>query len=174
MNAFINMRALLITFILFLEVFALSAQDDRQFKFSGSITDRTDNKAVSDFMVDVFEEGRLVQTIASHKKGQFQMELPGGSKYSIEITKAGYYPKRAIIITDVPDDIKKLPLFKFEMEMIRHEEYEALEALDPFATSIFDFPYVIFEYDAALQDLNYRKEYTNYIKDQYEAVDDLR
>lgn len=149
-------------------------QDDRVFKFRGSITDKTDGKAIVDFMVDVFEGGTLVQTVASHKKGQFDMDLNGASKYTIEISKSGYYPKRAIIITDVPADIRKLPLFKFEMELIRHEEYADLESLDPFSTSIFDFPYVIFEYDASVQDLNYRKDYTDYIKDQYKAVEDLR
>ncbi|MEQ8323122.1 MAG: hypothetical protein RIC15_08995 [Vicingaceae bacterium] len=168
------MRPHVIFFLLVFQFSQLMAQDERTFKFSGAVTDRTNKEVILNFMVEVFEGGEHVNTITEEKKGVFQMELQGSSEYMIEISKVGYYPKRALILTNVPLDIKKLPAFKFEMELIRQEEYEDLEKVDPFATSIFDFPYVIFEYDPSLEDLNYRSEYTNSIKKQYQAVDDLR
>jgi hypothetical protein len=162
--------------LLVLSVFSgfLYSQDTREFKFTGTITDKTDGKPVSDYMVDVFKGNDIIQSLPSGKKGVFKVILTGGSSYVLEITKEGYYPKRAIAITNVPEDLKKLPEFKFEMELIRTSEYESLNNMDPFATSIFDFPYVIFEYDMKISDLNFRKEYTDHIKDQYQAVDDLR
>ena len=150
------------------------AQDSREYKFTGTVTDRTDEKPIVDFIVDVFEGNDIIRTVSSEKKGRFSMELPGGGTYLLEISKEGYYPKRAMIITNVPADIKKLSEFKFEMELIPNSEFEDLENVDPFATSIFDFPYVIFEYDIKISDLNYRKSYTDHIKDQYQAVEDLR
>ena len=164
--------AVLLTFI-FLSL-SLLAQDSREFKFSGTITDRTDGKPIADYMVDVFKGNTLIKSIPSEKKGRFTVILEGSETYLIEISREAYYPKRAMILTNIPTDVKKLPEFKFEMELIRTDEYIDLEEVDPYATSIFDFPYVIFEYDASISDLNYRKEYTEHIKDEYQAVEDLR
>ena len=152
----------------------LIAQDSREFSFTGTISDKTNKKPMADYMVDVFQGNDIIRSIPSGKKGRFSISLLGGSSYVVEITKDGYYPKRAIIITNIPEGIKKLSEFKFEMELIRKSDFEDLERVDPFATSIFDFPYVIFEYDRKISDLNYRKSYTEHIKDQYQAVEDLR
>ncbi len=168
------MKYLVILYFFSLVSLNLFSQDSREFTFTGSITDKTDEKAIEDFMVDVYVGNEIVQSVQSEKKGKFSVELNGGSSYTIEISKEGYYPKRAIAITNIPEDVKKLPEFKFEMQLIRLGEYTDIESVDPFSTSIFDFPYVIFEYDKKLEDLNYRKEYTEHIKDQYKAVNELR
>ena len=160
--------------ILLLVATFVNAQDMRNFSFSGVVTDKTDERPIEDFIVDVYQGNEIINTIASGKKGKFSVDVFGGSEYTVEIFKEGYFPKRAILRTNVPEDIKKLDALKFDMQLVRISDYEELEAMDPFSTSIFDFPYVIFEYDKALKDFNYKKSYTDHVKEQFDAVADLR
>jgi hypothetical protein len=144
------------------------------FKFQGSITDKTDQKPLNNFVVDVYEGNNIIQSPEADKKGRFEASLFGGGEYIIDIYLDGYYPKRIIVKTDVPAGIKKVPLFKFEAELVRKSDYELIEKVDIFATSIFDFPYVIFEWDAKAEDFGYNKDYTQRIKALYDEVSELR
>lgn len=152
----------------------LFSQDSRLFKFAGSVTDKSDSKPLEGFLVDVYEGNDIFQSVEVGKKNQFEVQLMGGREYTIDISMVGYYPKRVVVRTNVPKEIKKLPLLKFEVEMIRKSDYTALESIDPFSTSIFDLPYVVFEYDKNVEDFNYRESYTEHIKEKYAEVDDLR
>ena len=152
----------------------LYAQDARLFKFTGSVTDKLDSKELKGFIVDVYEGNDIFQSVEIGKKNQFEVQLMGNREYTIDISLIGYYPKRIVVRTNVPKDIKKLPLLKFEVELIRKSDYTALEMIDPFSTSIFDLPYVVFEYDKAYQDFNFNENYTKHIKEKYAEVDDLR
>ena len=153
---------------------SVKAQDSRMFKFQGVVYDESTEKPVEGFIVDVYSGNDIFASPETGKKGKFETELFGGETYTIDISLSGYYPKRVVVHTNAPEDVKKLPPFKFEVQMIRKAEYELIEKVDPFATSIFDFPYVIFEWDKSLEDWNYRKEYTEHIKDEYAKVGDLR
>lgn len=152
----------------------LYSQDTRLFKFEGSVTDKSDGKPLEGFIVDVFEGNDIFQSVEVGKKNHFEVQLIGSREFTIDISLVGYYPKRIVVRTDVPKDIKKLPLLKFEVEMIRKSDYLALEMIDPFSTSIFDLPYVVFEFDKTEEDFNYKKKYTDHIKEKYAEVDDLR
>ena len=148
--------------------------DTRTFKFQGTVTDKTDGGLIEEYFIDVYEGNDVIDSPKSDKKGRFEAHLFGGSEYTIDISLNGYYPKRVVVKTNVPEDIKKLPVFKFEVELIRTSDYEMIERVDPFATSIFDFPYVIFEWDASLDDMGYREAYTKHIKAKYAEVNDVR
>ena len=167
------MRTTGLILLLFITVSSMS-QDIRSFTLTGVVSDKTDQKPIEDYIVDVYQGNKIIHTVSSGKKGKFSVDVFGSSQYTIEIFKEGYYPKRAIFITNVPEKIKKLSDLEFDAELIRIEDYKDLEAVDIFSTSIFDFPYVIFEYDKSSEDFYYRKAYTDHIKDQYESIADLR
>jgi len=149
-------------------------KDSRVFKFSGTVTDESDGNVIEGFYIDVYEGNDIVDSPESDKKGRFVAELLAGSEYTLDIYLDGYYPKRIVVRTDVPEEIKKIPVFKFEVELIRKSDFESIEMVDPFATSIFDFPYVIFEWDTELEDFGYREAYTEHIKAKYAEVNDVR
>lgn len=153
--------------------FAL-AQDSRLFEFEGTVYDKTDEKEIETYIVEVYSGNDLIQSPEVDKKGRFTAELFGSGSYIIDISSSGYYPKRIIVHTDIPADVKKLKTFEFEVQLIRRDEYVDIESADAFATSIFDMPYVIFEWDSAIEDLNYRASYTEHIKEKYAEVEDLR
>ena len=151
-----------------------SAQNSRMFKFIGTVTDKTDQKPLEAFIVDVYEGNTIVSSPQAGKKGKFEADLFGSGEYTIDISLKGYYPKRIVVKTNVPEDIKKMTPFKFEIELIRKSDYELIENVDPLATSIFDFPYVMFEYNKKLEDWHYREDYTEHIKEEYAKVGDIR
>jgi len=149
-------------------------QDTRTFKFQGRVSDHTDGSALEGIFVDVYEGNDVIDSPEADKKGRFEAILFGGGEYTIEIYLDGYYPKRVVVRTNVPEDIKKLTNFDFEVELIRKSDYEMIERVDVFATSIFDFPYVIFEWDEAMDDFGYRVAYTEHIKSKYAEVDKIK
>ncbi len=94
------MKYLVILYFFSLVSLNLFSQDSREFTFTGSITDKTDEKAIEDFMVDVYVGNEIVQSVQSEKKGKFSVELNGGSSYTIEIRTR--YSWHAFAITDHP------------------------------------------------------------------------
>ena len=168
------MKGIVMTVCVFMIGFSIMAQDTKAFKFIGTVTDKTDQSPLEDYIVDVYEGNTIVSSPEVGKKGKFEAELFGSSKYTIDISMEGYYPKRVVVDTDVPADIKKMTPFKFEIELIRKSEYELIENVDPFATSIFDFPYVMFEYNSGFEDWHFREAYTEHIKEEYAKVGDVR
>ncbi len=164
----------LMMIVLIGSVFLGAKGDDlRAFKFEGKVSDRSSGNPLEGYVVEVYEGNKVVQTPEVSKKGEFSTELFAGSWYTIDVSLEGYYPKRVVVHTNVPEEIKKVPTFKFELELIHTSEYDFLENQDPLATSIFDFPYVIFEWDTDMEDFNYRRAYTEHIKEKYAEVDGI-
>lgn len=150
------------------------AQDTRTFTFKGTVYDKSTEKPLEKYLVDVYEGNTIIQSVACGKKGRFEVDLFGGGEYIIDIYQEGYYPKRVLVRTNIPKDIKHLADFKFDVDLIPTSDYDELEEKDPFATSVFDFPYVIFEFDKDLNDLNYRKAHNDIMKDKYSNVHTLK
>jgi len=150
------------------------AQDSRMFTFQGTVYDESTEKPLEAFLVDVYEGNNIISSPEVGKKGKFEADLFGSGKYIIDISLDGYYPKRVVVNTNVPDDVKKAPAFKFEVQLIRKSDYELIEKVDIFSTSIFDFPYVMFEWNKSIEDWDYRKAYTEHIKEEYAKVGDFR
>lgn len=162
--------------VICIAIVSLTAVDkeSRAFKFSGVVTDQSDGGTLDIYLIDVYEGNDIIDSPEIDKKGRFETYLYAGSEYTLDINLDGYYPKRIVVKVNVPGEIKKIPVFKFEVELIRKSDYESIEMVDPFATSIFDFPYVIFEWDSEIEDFVYRKAYTEHIKSKYAEVNDVR
>lgn len=150
------------------------AQDTRTYKIEGTVYDKTDSKALDGYIVEIFEHNVIVHSPDRGKKGKFEASLNGGTEYTFDISLDGYYPKRLVFRANAPAEIKKIPVLKFETELVRKSDFELIEKVDPFATSIFDFPYAIFEWNEELEEFSYREVYTEHMKEKYAEVSDLR
>ena len=153
---------------------SLFAQDGRIYKIEGTVFDKTDGKPLDGYIVEIYEKNNIVHSPDRGKKGRFEASLSGGTEYTFDISLNGYYPKRIVFKATAPGDVKKIPVLKFETELIRKSDYELIEKVDIFSTSIFDLPYVIFEWNNELGEFSYRESYTEHMKQKYAEVSDLR
>lgn len=168
-------RTVLPVLLLFLLPFsALFGQDDRSIRIICTVFDKSNGKILEGYIVEIYDGNSIVHSPQIEKKGKTESNLPAGINYTFEVSMVGYYPKRFIVMGEVPAEIKKIPTLEFEAELLRKSDYEVIEKADIFATSVFDMPYVIFEWDGEMEEFNYRKAYTDHIKAKYEEVSDLR
>jgi hypothetical protein len=148
---------------------ALKAQEkDILYKFIGIVSSQ--EVAIEEAEIRVFEDNEVLQTLYTDKKGKFEIVLLKGSVFTVEVSKSGFYTKRLVFSTVVENGVKKLAPLKFDVEMIDEAVYRTTEKENPEATSILDFPSVIFEYDSDLGDFNYREAYSKHILDEIKKI----
>ena len=143
--------------------FSYSQKDEVLYKFVITVSSQED--PIPEAEVRVFDKNEVLSTTYSDKKGKFEVLLLKDSKFTVEISKEGYYPKRILFITEVTPGVGKLPALKLEAELISLEVYKDIESTTPEATSILDFPSFIIEYDDDLDDFTYREAYYRHITD---------
>jgi hypothetical protein len=155
-------------FAMFIGYSSLAQDKDILYKFIGVVSSQ--ETIIEEAEVRVFEDNEVLQTLYTDKKGKFELLLLKGGVFTVEVSKPGYYTKRLVFSTIVEDGVKKLPALKFDVEMINEEVYKEVEATSPAATSILDFPSVIFEYDSELGDFNYREAYSQHIMEEIKKI----
>lgn len=168
---FKTVRHLLLIFCLSAAVHNVYGQGELMvYDFQGTVYDKVTGEIIEGYEVEVYQGNSLFESLLSEKKGRFNSSLYAMDQYVIVVQKEGYYSKRIIVNTSVPEGVKKLPEFKFDLQLISLDEFEEVEKAGGFGTSILDMPYVIFQYDEEYEDFGYIEEYTENMKAQYEAL----
>ncbi len=117
--------------------------------------------------VKIYNENSLIKTIAVRASNRFKTYIPPNSLLTIEITAPDFHEKRFIFDTHLPEGLKKMPSYEFDIDVYSEKE---LEGVNP---SFLDFPAGIVKYSEKknkfLRDKNYtkrmKKEYFNLLKE---------
>mgnify|MGYP000200154115 CR=1 FL=1 len=128
------------------------AQKEYTFEVDGRVIGK--NGKPVDFMVTVYEEGKVVHTVES-KKGLFNFGLAENVEAMIEISAEGYYPKRIAFKTKDDTLTKKNPSCYLDLLLYAKDEYPELKKID----DVVDMPVAYISYDekGKIYDINQKQ-----------------
>lgn len=120
-----------------------------------------DKDRVKNVVIKIYENNILFRKIQVKSSNRFTTNLPVNKKLTIEISGEGYFPKRFIFDTTVPDDLKIIPNYQFDIDIFKEEELEGVN------TSFLDFPVGLVSYDQRKEAFIRNKKYTKQMKKAY-------
>ena len=120
-----------------------------------------DKDEVKGSVINIYKNNDLIKVVKVAKSNRFRTNLPLNSFLTIEITAPDYHTKRFIFNTTVPDDIKKIPDFEFDMDIFSRQEMSNVN------TSLLDFPVGLVDYNARKKKFIRNVEYTRKMKTRY-------
>jgi len=116
---------------------------------------------VKNVVVKIYEDNNLLKEIHVKSTNRFKTYLPVNKKLTIAITAEEYFPKRFIFDTSMPEEIKKVPDYEFDIDIFKLEELEGVN------TSFLDFPVGIVTYNERKGEFLRNKKYTKQMKKAY-------
>jgi hypothetical protein len=138
----------------------MSFAQDITVDFEGQVSN--DNAILSESMVQVLQNGKLLTSFKTDQYGNYNVYLPLGGDYLISISKNNYVQKYFSVSTkDVPADLKnfKFPAIKADIDLFKY--YDGVDY------SLFDEPINKFFYNTKKGNFDYDKEY---LKQKKEAM----
>lgn len=128
-------------------------------KIKGTIYNNKEK--VSDLFINIYDRNVLIETVEVTSSNKFITRLPINSFLTIEITAPGFHTKRFIFDTTLPEDVKKIPNFKFDMDIFSEEEMAGVN------TSLLDFPIGMVDYHPSKKKFLRNVNYTRKMKKRY-------
>ena len=144
------LRKYIITIVLFSFASVVFSQDITV-DFEGSVTN--DDAALSEVIVQVMQNGKLLTTFKTDNSGSYNIYLPIGSDYLIAISKNNYVQKYYTVSTKgIPQEQAgiKFPTIRADVDLFKY--YEGVDY------SLFDEPINKFYYNTKKGDFEYDKE----------------
>lgn len=119
------------------------------------------DERVKDLVINIYNENAFLRAIPIRSAHHFRFYLPKNMLLTIEITAPGFHTKRFIFDTNVPDELKQMPNYDFDMDIFSEAELAGVN------TSLLDFPSGIVRYNEKKGIFEHDKAYTKRIKKQY-------
>ncbi|NBG65177.1 hypothetical protein [Acidiluteibacter ferrifornacis] len=117
------------------------------------------------YTINIYIRNRLFKTVESSARYNFETNVPINSYCTIEINAKGYYTKRFIFDTSIPENYtKQIPEFSFDMDVFAEKE------LDGVNTSALDLPVGIVKYNNKKEEFEHNKSYTKKMKKVYKDL----
>lgn len=155
-------KALLSVFLLFfcLSVFSQRAtQSKDSVMVTGSIYNNHDH--IKNAVINVYDKNQLIKSIEVRSSNRFTANFPANAFLTIEITAPEFFNKRFIFDTHVPENLKELPKYEFDMDVFSQEELAGVN------TSLLDFPIGLVSYNEKKGEFLRNKAYTKKMKKRY-------
>jgi len=128
------------------------SQQDVTVDFEGRISN--DNQNLSEAIVQVLQNGKLLTSFKTDKDGSYNVYLPLGSEYVISVSKNNYVQKYFSVSTMgiPPEKAKnKFPIIEADVDLFKY--YEGVDY------SIFNEPVNKYFYNAKKDNIDYDKDY---------------
>ncbi len=119
------------------------------------------DERVHDVVINIYAENDLIKSVKVKSSNFFKTYLPKDHFLTIEITAPDFHTKRFFFDSHVPSDLKRLPGYKFDMDIFSEKE---LANVNP---SILDFPAGLVKYHTKKKVFLRDKAYTKKIKKKY-------
>ena len=120
---------------------------------------------IKNYTISIYQRNKLLKTITGSSRKNFQSNVPVNTYCTIEIIADGYYTKRFIFDTSIPNDYnKQIPEFKFDMDVFSEKE------LDGVNTSALDLPVGVVKYNNKKERFEHNKSYTKKMKKIYKDL----
>tara|TARA_R110002096_G_scaffold72174_4_gene172198 strand:+ start:47328 stop:47852 length:525 start_codon:yes stop_codon:yes gene_type:complete len=116
---------------------------------------------VKNVVINIYNKNKLWKTVYVKSSNRFKTNLPLNETMTIEITAEKFYPKRFIFDTSVPNDLKSVPNYDFDIDIFSEKELEGVN------TSFLDFPVGIVTYDPKKKEFERDIKYTKKMKKAY-------
>lgn len=120
---------------------------------------------IKDYTINIYIRNQLLRSVKCNSRKNFQANVPINSYCTIEISAEGYYIKRFIFDTSIPEDYTNLiPEFKFDMDVFSEEELSGVN------TSALDMPVGVVKYNNKKERFEHNKSYTKKMKKVYKEL----
>jgi hypothetical protein len=153
------MKKILLCILVFCSIIQLKANKRDSIELTGSIYN--DEEKVKDVIIKIYDGNSLFKRIKVGSSNRFKTYLPVNKYLTIQIEAPNFHEKRFTFDTHLPEDIKKIPSYYFDMDLFKEEE---LEGVNP---SILDFPAGLVYYDEKKKKFLHHKDYTKKMKKEY-------
>jgi len=120
-----------------------------------------DKDQVKGTVINIYDENKLIKVIKVERSNRFKTNLPINAVLTIEITAPEFHTKRFIFDTNLPEDVKNVPDFDFDMDIFSKEEMANVN------TSLLDFPVGLVDYNERKKKFIRNVEYTKKMKARY-------
>jgi len=118
-----------------------------------------DKHRISEIKINIYVDNNIYKTVIVERSNRFRTNLPLNKMVTVEITAPGFYNKRIMIDTEVPENRPRQLMYDFDMDLYAESEMEGVN------TSILDFPVGLIQYQKGKFARN--KKYTNQMKSEY-------
>ena len=119
------------------------------------------NDRVKGVVVNVYLNNKLYKKVEARSSNRFRTYLPKNAMVTIEITAPEFHAKRFLFNTNLPDKLKVLPKYQFDIDLFKEAEITGVN------TSILDFPVGLVQYDEKKGEFIRDKKYTKKMKKAY-------
>ncbi len=116
---------------------------------------------VNGLIINVYNENELIKTEHIRSSHHFRLYIPKNAMPTIEITAPNFHTKTFFFDSTVPNGLKKLPGYQFDMDVFSETELEGVN------TSMLDFPAGLVKYNEKKKAFLRDKAYTKKIKKAY-------
>ena len=159
------MNRYVILFSIFVVIMCSSAIGQSRFAVTDSVQMIgmifNDDNQVKDAAINIYLQNDLIKVVKLSRSNRFRTYLPVNASLTIEITAPNYHTKRFIFDTSLPEDVKKIPDFQFDMDIFSREEMSNVN------TSLLDFPVGLVDYNQRKKKYMRNVEYTKKMKARY-------
>lgn len=138
--------------------FGLSSKRD-SIQLTGKVFNNKEK--VTGLIINVYRENELIKTEHIRSSHHFRLYIPKNSMLTIEITAPNFHTKTFFFDSTVPDGLRKLPGYQFDMDIFSESELEGVN------TSMLDFPAGLVKYNEKKKIFLRDKAYTKKIKKAY-------
>tara|TARA_R110002049_G_scaffold181632_7_gene349096 strand:- start:1486 stop:1989 length:504 start_codon:yes stop_codon:yes gene_type:complete len=136
------------------------ASDIKTVKIKGEIMLSTNESVAT--KIYVFEGNQLIDSTTTTRTGKFDIELPLGNKYVVELKQDGFLSKRMAINTEVSDLNKRVPNFSFLCELVKVE--------NSIYTAELDFPVTLIKMNEKKGEFEFNSTYTKVMLKKYNSM----
>lgn len=120
-----------------------------------------DEERVKGLIVKIYAENDLIKTEHVRSANLFKIYLPKDHYLTIEVSAPNFHTKRFFFDSHLPADKKKMPSYKFDMDIFSEAELENVN------TSVLDFPAGLVKYHPKKKVFLRDKKYTKEMKKKY-------
>lgn len=116
---------------------------------------------VTGLIINIYEGNELIKVSHIKTSHHFRLYIPKNSILTIEITAPGFHTKTFFFDSTIPQGLKKLPGYEFDMDIFSENELEGVN------TSMLDFPAGLVKYHTKKKIFLRDKAYTKKMKKAY-------
>lgn len=128
-------------------------------KLKGMIFNNTSK--IKGVVVNIYDHNKLIKNIHVKSSNRFLTNLPVNTLLTIEIKAPDYHTKRFIFDTKIPNNLKTVPKYEFDIDIFKESELSGIN------TSFLDFPVGLVSYDKKKKVFHRNKKYTKRMKKAY-------
>jgi hypothetical protein len=119
------------------------------------------NDQVKGVVINIYLNNKLYKKVEARSSNRFRTYVPKNAMVTVEITAPEFHAKRFLFNTELPDKLRSLPKYQFDIDLFKEAELVGVN------TSILDFPVGLVEYDEKKGVFIRDKKYTKKMKKAY-------